>query len=153
MKIKFRQIIKSIEAKLDRCKKSSRFPMSTPPKNLPERGVYLFYERNKVLYVGRSNNIRRRFRNHLGKEHNQASFAFLLARHKTGLLKAAYTQKGSRGSLLKNRAFKKVFEGCRQRIRNMQVRVIEENDPTAQALLEIYAAFVTRAKHNSFDNH
>lgn len=35
----------------------------------------------------------------------------------------------------------------------MDARVVEENDPTHQALLEIYAAYLTDAQHNDFDNH
>ncbi len=152
MKEQFRKKIESIESKYDRLRKSKPFILKSFPEGLPERGVYLFSEGKKCLYVGRSNNIPRRLRNHVGYGHNQATFAFLLARGMTGR-KATYKKEGSREQLLKNKEFKRIFDECRERIRSMSVQTIEEIDPTQQALLEIYVAFVSKAKHNSFDNH
>ena len=50
---------------------------------IPERGVYVFYENAKALYVGRSNRLKARIQEH-GREgsHNSAPFAFNLAKEK-----------------------------------------------------------------------
>ena len=49
-------------------------------KKLPDRGVYVFYDGEKALYVDRSNQIWERIRTHgrAGATHNQATFAFRL---------------------------------------------------------------------------
>jgi hypothetical protein len=39
------------------------------------------------------------------------------------------------------------------RVRNMDLRYVEEADPTRQALLEIYASVVLRTMYNDFDTH
>ena len=53
---------------------------------LPDKCVYLFSERGRALYVGRTNHFRRQMRQHSieASKQNQAVFAFRLARRKTG---------------------------------------------------------------------
>lgn len=155
MKDKFRQIIEKIEQKYNRLIKSPTFVCSSVPASYEKMpGVYLLSERNKPLYVGRSNNVRRRLKYHTRGSHYLATFAFLLAREETGGHRASYKPKGSRDDLLKNNpSFKSAFDKTRARIGSMDVRVIEEKDPVQQALLEIYVAFVSRAKYNNFDTH
>ena len=48
---------------------------------IPQKGVYVFYENNKALYVGRSNNLKLRIQQHGRKSstHNQAQLAFNIA--------------------------------------------------------------------------
>lgn len=155
MKSKFRQIIEKIEQKYDQLIKSPTFICSSIPASCEKMpGVYLLSERNKPLYAGRSNNIRRRLRYHTCASHYLATFAFLLAREETGKHRASYKPKESRDDLLKNNpSFKSAFDKARDRIREMNVQVIEERDPVRQALLEIYVAFVSQAKYNNFDTH
>jgi hypothetical protein len=64
----------------------------TLPIKMPKSGVYLFTESGKHLYVGRSNRLRARYSLHCrpGSHHNQATFAFQLARENTGRTDAAY---------------------------------------------------------------
>jgi len=35
----------------------------------------------------------------------------------------------------------------------MDIWFVEEKEPVGQALLEIYAAYVSKAKYNDFDTH
>ena len=126
------------------------------PHNMPRKGIYLLSEGNRHLYVGRSNDMRTRVRNHssLGAKHNTAAFAFLLARETTGNLKATYKPgDGSRAGLMKIPAFVAAFEAAKERIREMQLRFVEEADPVRQALLEIYVALTLNTEYNDFDNH
>lgn len=128
----------------------------TLPKTMPSSGIYLFSEGNSHLYIGRSNNIRRRIKLHSrpGSAHNQATFAFLMARQKTGNVKATYKKgDGSRVDLIKDPEFFKIFQESKDRIRSMSVRFVEETDPTRQAFLEIYAAVVLQTPYNDFSNH
>ena len=54
------------------------------------------------LYVGRSDDIRRRIRLHCRQSamHNQATFAFRLAKEICGFGKASYKPEGSRADLI-----------------------------------------------------
>ncbi|MFZ0945645.1 MAG: GIY-YIG nuclease family protein [Syntrophobacteraceae bacterium] len=127
------------------------------PESLPwkMKGIYLLSEKQH-LYVGRSNDIRKRMRGHSspGAKQNTAAFAFLLAREATGSLKATYKPgQGSRAGLMKIPGFATAFESAKERIREMHLRFVEEADPVRQALLEIYAALTLDTRYNDFDNH
>jgi hypothetical protein len=86
-------------------------------------------------------------------QHNQAVFAFRLARAETGKTVAAYSREGSRSTLLSDPQFAEAFLRAKARIRNMELRYVEETDPLRQALLEIYVAVVLRTPHNDFETH
>jgi len=126
------------------------------PKNMPKRGVYLFSEGEVHLYVGRSNTIRARYGRHCnaGSSHKKAAFAFKLAREATGKTKASYKKgEDSRDGLMLNSEFVAAFISAKARIRKMDFRFVEETDPNAQALLEIYCTLALGASYNDFDTH
>lgn len=125
------------------------------PRSIPKQGIYLFSDGTTHLYVGRSDNIRRRIGLHCrpGSQHNQATFAFRMARKETGRHEAAYTKSGSRLQMLKDDVFGPAFIASKARIRSLDLRFVEECDPTRQALLEIYAATVLETPFNDFANH
>jgi hypothetical protein len=122
---------------------------------LPSKGVYLFSEGDRHLYVGRSNDIRARIRLHCrpGSTENQASFAFLLTREACGVPKATYKPEGSRKHLLTQDTFAKCFVAQKERMRSMDIRSVEEADPNRQALLEMYVAISLGTPYNDFNNH
>ncbi len=128
---------------------------TTLPKNAPLQCIYLFSEGDRHLYVGRTKNLRQRLRNHSipASQHNQAVFAFRLARETTGKLAAAYTADGSRLALTRDNAFAMAFTEAKTRVRAMHVRYVEEADPLRQALLEIYASIVLQTPYNDFNTH
>jgi len=125
------------------------------PPNMPAKGIYLFSERNKHLYVGRSNRMRTRLQEHsrLSSGHNSAPFAFTLARKSTGQRKASYQTSGSRHALEKNPKFKEAFDRAKRRVRRMDIRYVEVDDPARQALLEMYVAIALGTPYNNFDTH
>ena len=122
---------------------------------VPQRGVYLFSENGKYLYVGRSNRLRSRLAAHCvsSSTHLKAAFAFRLAREATANLNATYTTDGSRAMLMKDETFRSAFETAKARIRNMEIRYVEEADPLRQALLEMFVAVSLQTRYNDFDNH
>jgi len=125
------------------------------PNDLPERGVYLFSEGDRHLYVGRSNGIRKRYFGHTrpGATHNSAAFAMILSREETGR-KASYRPgPDSRNGLMLDSLFSNVFSRQKERVRAMAFRCVEEARPVQQTLLEIYCAVVLSARYNDFDNH
>ncbi len=119
------------------------------PADVPKCGIYLFSKDGKFLYVGRTDNLKRRLSYHYGRgsDSNAASFAFLLAREASGML----TDK--RTACMSEERFRLEFDKAKALIRQMELRYFEETDPVGQALLEIFTAVATGAKHNSFKNH
>jgi hypothetical protein len=86
--------------------------------------------------------------------HNQAVFAFRLAREATGKLEAAYSGEGRRVALATDDPiFAVAFDSAKTRVRSMHVRYVQETDPLRQALLEIYAAVVLGTPYNDFNTH
>jgi hypothetical protein len=116
-------------------------------------GLYSFSEEGKVLYIGRTKNFRKCHGNHCDAKsgENTAAFAFLLARQETGNIKAAYSKKGSRKSLMKDPVFNTVFQQAKVRIRKMEVRFVEVSDHNLQHLLELYASMELKSAHNNFE--
>lgn len=126
------------------------------PKRERARGVYLFSEGGKHLYVGRSNRLLDRYKNHwmASKTEREAAFAFKLARIATGFEKATYQKgDGSRRGLALNADFIDAFTNAKARIRDMEYRWVIEPHATTQCLLEIYVATALETPFNDFDNH
>lgn len=125
------------------------------PRQLPIRGIYLFSEGRDHLYVGRTNRLRERLRGHCvpSGTHSTATLAFRIARETTGRMVATYTKFGSRAELVNDQTFAVAFTEAKRRVYLMDIRFVEELDPTRQALLEIYAATVLGTPYNDFDNH
>ncbi len=127
-----------------------------PSYGTATKGIYLFSENDRYLYVGRSNRLLARYRNHWmpSKTEREAAFAFKLARESTGFLKATYQKgAGSRKALAIEPVFIAAFTAAKTRIKSMHYRWFEETDPNCQCLLEIYAAVVLQTSYNDFDTH
>jgi len=156
MDTQFLQHVASLRPKLDALLAMEPVKPSRLPKLMPKAGVYLLSEGNEYLYVGRSNNIRGRIARHSrpGATHHMAAFAFRIARQVTGRLDASYkTGEGTRDALAREPEFARAFVEAKARVREMDLRYVEEADPVRQALLEVYVALAVKAKHNDFDNH
>ncbi len=127
----------------------------TLPREMPDRGIYLFSEGDNHLYVARTNRLRQRLSEHCRRSssHNSAPFAFLLAREACGMKSASYKAEGSRAALEKHDLFNPAFVAAKSRVGAMDVRFVEEAHPLRQALLEMYVAISLGTPHNSFANH
>jgi hypothetical protein len=152
---KFAAHIAALHPKFEAMLAMSPVSPASLPKDVPGRGIYLFSEGDEHLYVGRSNTIRKRLQTHCrpSSGHNGATFAFLLACEQYGRGDAAYKGLGSRSDREKTPEFAAMFSATKERVREMDVRYVEENDPTTQAILEIYAAIALETRYNDFDNH
>ncbi len=122
-------------------------------RNLPKKGVYVFYENSKPIYVGRSRNIPNGILIHSrpSSGHNSASFAFLLAKeealnsgHDIGLIRA---------KLEKESFFKEIFSDEKNRVAKMRIKAIRIENPETQAIFEIYASKTLKTRYNDFDTH
>ena len=78
----FRDLAESLESKHQALLRMESGRFWSLPKQIPERGIYLFSEEIKHLYVGRPNGIRKRLQNHcrLVGTHFTATLAFRIAR-------------------------------------------------------------------------
>lgn len=125
------------------------------PRDAPQSGVYLFSEGERHLYVGRTDRLRDRLQEHCrpGSPHNSAPFAFRIAREVTKRIVASYTTEGSRRSLAADPEFGNAFTQAKIRVRQMDVRWVEEPHELRQTLLEIYTAVVLQTPYNDFGNH
>lgn len=126
--------------------------------DLPDRGVYVFYENDKPVYVGRTNKMRERIQQR-GREssgHNSASFAFLLAVDRAQE-QGVNSRSRSREELEHDEQFSRWFSDAKEKVRQMQCRVVEVPDAIEQAVFEIYAALelgTTRPQgYNDFETH
>ena len=155
MNQEFRVQVESLEPKFQALVSMPSVRFDSLPRTMPKRGIYLFSEGGSHLYIGRTNGLRKRLRNHcrLSGTHFTATFAFRIARHETGRSKASYTPEGSRAQLCADPIFGPAFQAAKERVSEMDIRFVEEVDPVRQALLEIYAATVLHTPFNDFENH
>ena len=122
-------------------------------KKLPYRGVYVFYEGEKALYVGRSNQIWKRIGTH-GREsatHNQAFLALrLLAKEYN--LEIGHSALADRSQIAGEYAAE--FRGQKRRVRGMTVRAVAVTDDTASYFFEAYAILALgTTEFNKFEPH
>ena len=152
---RFREYVEPLHAAFETMMAMAPVTAKTLPKPVPNDCIYLFSDGDRHLYVGRTTNLRRRMRNHTAPHsgHNQAVFAFKLARETTGRLEASYKPEGSRASLLAEPVFARAFSEAKVRVSAMKLRFVEERDPLRQALLEMYVAIVLQTPYNDFDTH
>ncbi|HQZ18849.1 MAG TPA: GIY-YIG nuclease family protein [Vicinamibacteria bacterium] len=155
MNAKFAKVVESLEPTFQRLMGMEPVRAEKLPQAMPTRGIYLFSDGDRHLYVGRTNNLKGRLQNHCraSSNHNTATFAFRVARQETGRTQASYKSSGSRGELEKDPVFGPAFSAAKARIRSMNLRFVEEVDATRQALLEIYAATILETPFNDFENH
>ena len=151
----FRQYAESMQPSFKRLTGMEPVTIVKVPKNAPSECIYLFSEGAQHLHVGRTRHLRQRLRQHSipAAQHNQAVFAFRLAREMTNRLTATYSTEGSRVALSADVEFAAAFLEAKRRIRDMQLRYVEERDPLRQALLEIYVAVVLKTPYNDFNTH
>lgn len=154
MDVRFAQVVEKLHPSFERLVSMAPTDNGKFPEQMPAQGVYLFSEGSRHLYVGRSRNLRQRYRNHCNpsSQQNQAVFAFKLAREMTGKVKPAYVPgAGSRVGLAADPAFGTAFLEAKARIRRMHYRCVEEVEPTQQALLELYVAIALGCPYNDFN--
>lgn len=155
MNAAFKEHIDALPELLNRLLAAEPVRVGECPSSLAASGVYVLSEKGTHLYVGRSDRLRARMRDHGNPSSAQtkSAFAFRLAREATGQVRASYKPKGSRKELMQDPMFSAEFVKAKARIAQMDMRCIEVSDPIRQALLEMYAALELQTPYNSFGNH
>ena len=121
---------------------------------VPQKGVYVFFEGNKPIYVGRSDRLKKRLKEHSQRSsvHNSATLAFKIAKQNTSTLHKK-EKKQTNEQLMKNRDFVGEFEAAKDRIARAEIRFIEIEDQIEQAIFEIYASLALDTELNDFGTH
>ena len=147
--MRFEDIVARMEPLLEQLQNS--LPYNAPTyKGLPEKGIYVFFERGAPMYIGRvgstsKQTMRNRIRQHTipSAEHNQAVFAFRLLQEKLGVA-TGHGAELSRAELAKK--YESEFKEMKERV--------EIKDSVTQAVFEIYASLALKTtRYNNFDTH
>ena len=115
----------------------------------PRRGVYVFYEKGNPTYVGRSNNIRRRIRQHGAASSDRHSATFALK-----LLRESLNEPEGRAEDIE-RVHEEEYRQQRERVQAMTFRAVAITDQLEQTLFETYAIIEMgiAPKYNDFGTH
>lgn len=148
----FESYLEQLDAKVDALVDAPAYSYDSLPRGIHHAGIYLFSEGNRHLYVGRSNRIRGRLGSHCrdSSKHNAASFAFRIARERTGRTEASYKTTDSRAALCEDPTFAAAFRDAKAYLRSLHIRSVREEHQVTQALLEIYAAVRLGTPYNEF---
>ena len=121
---------------------NSEFYTRKEASKFPDKGIYVFFEEGTPLYVGRSEGMKERVKQHGRRRsgHNSVTFAFLLAKEKAKNTKIDLSQ--SREDLEKDSEFKPLYDEMKKRVKKMQIKVVEVEDPVEQTFFEVYAALI-----------
>ena len=120
---------------------------------LPKKGIYVFYENECPIYVGRSNRIRERLLEHSrpSSTHTSATFAFNLAKE-DAIKKEIDVNNKARVHLETDSDFSSLFSEAKKRVSRMSIKVINIDDPIIQTIFEVYVS-VKFNTLNDFDTH
>ena len=155
--MKFEDIVACMKPLLEQLRSSQ--PYHSPIyQGLPEKGIYVFYEQGTPMYVGRvgstsKQKMRDRIRQHTipSARHNQAVFAFRLLQEKLGIT-TGHGAELSREKLAEK--YEREFKEMKERVRKMEVRVVEIKNSVTQTVFEIYASLaLDTTRYNNFDTH
>lgn len=111
-------------------------------------GCYVLSENGNPVYVGISKGVVKRLLQHVKTQtHYGASLAYRMAAEDM-------SDKGSRSDAMRDSEFFRKFEECQSRIANMQVAVVEIENPLELYLFEVYCAMMLKTgKWNTFETH
>jgi len=155
MKGKFKEIVDKFPGLLEELENSQSFTRDELKSTL-DQGIYIFYEHDHPLYVGRSGRegrFKTRILEHSrpSSGHNKATFAFLIAKKET--VSMGIDTEKSRDDLQDEQEFVKLYTKAKERVSKMRLRVIENNDPIVQTLFEVYAALELNTPYNEWGTH
>ena len=119
--------------------------------DVPQKGVYVFFENNKPIYVGRSNRMKARLKEHSQRssDHYSATLAVRIAKKD---ISTPYKGKTTK-QLMEDSIFHNKFEAAKSKIAKTRIRFIEIEDQAEQAMFEMYAILALNTEFNDFGTH
>jgi hypothetical protein len=151
----FQQFVESLHPSLERLIAMEPVTAATLPSRPPQACIYLFSEGDRHLYTGRTRKFKQRMSQQSSpwSQHNQAALAFKLACEGCGKTPENYVKNKGRAALACEPDFIDAFQAAKARVRSMNLRFVEEREPTRQALLEIYVSVALGTPYNDFNTH
>jgi hypothetical protein len=118
---------------------------------IPARGIYVFYEGDRAIWTGRSDNLKPYLKSQgqLGGDNFTAPIAFGFA--KQAAIGAGYRFPTARQAI-RDSQFRPHFDREKARVAAMHIRVVEVTNPVLQNLLVIYTALALQTL-NTFETH
>lgn len=150
----FKQIVDELEPLLTRLTGSPKAKLADHSAIPKAAGIYLFSEGPNPIYVGQSRNLHQRLRQHTAtsSKENSAPFAFNLALREAEARGVDTT--GTRREVAARPEFAVIFRDARKRVAEMNVQVVEVDDPVTRTVFEVYAARILGTdEFNSWDTH
>ena len=154
MNPEFQHVIDQMEPLLKKLQDSPAYTFDQL-KGIPDQGVYVFYENGDAIYVGRSNRIPDRLKEHGAKSSTGASATFALKLLRKKLKDpGGHRPKYPRKVIDTDSGLKEKFAVERDRVREMKVRVVEIKCQKVQYLFEAYAIIsLGTTDYNTFDTY
>lgn len=148
----FKRMVDQLPVLFERLVTSSIIPWNDLGK-IPRKGIYVFYENGYPIYVGRTNRMKERIKEHgrRSSTQNSAPFAFNLA--KKAAAEKGINTNNSRVELERDSTFAELFSQAKERVSRMSIHVIEISDPIMQTIFEVYASMELKTEFNDFDTH
>ncbi|MFZ1128716.1 MAG: hypothetical protein WAN78_10885 [Methanoregula sp.] len=131
----------------------SKFYTREDSLHFPDKGIYVFFEKGRPLYVGRSDRMKERLKEHGRRSsgHTSATFAFIMAKKMAEKTKIDLSQ--IREDLEKDPELKPIYDRMKERVSKMQIKVVEVPDPVEQTFFEVYAALELKTPYNEWGTH
>lgn len=151
---RFDDAVARLPALLASLRAAPRQRLTAHPEVPNTPGIYMFSEGERPVYVGQSRKLRDRLGQHTGatRDHNQASFAFNVAKREAA--RHHVDVKRTRALLQADSDFASHFDAARASVAAMNVQFIELADPIERTLFELYAALAfDTVEFNSFETH
>ncbi len=152
---RFSGILDQIEPLLEQLLDCEPHKRGIRPAAPARPGVYLFTESGRPIYVGQTRNFRRRWGEHSrpSSPENSAPFAFNIARQEA--IRQNIGATGSRKAISKLPDFAELFDAAKNRVRAMEFRFVEIEDPPLRTIFEVYASLAlgTHGDFNVFETH
>ena len=151
--MKFEEIYDQMKPLLRDLKKSTLYCKETIGNLGLESGGYVFYEKDKAMYVGRvghlsKQDIKTRVRQHFSGNVKKAPLAAVMLRKDLKLK----TGPGAPHTIAyyAGKKYKAEFEERQQRVNKMKVKAVEIKHGTTRAIFEIYVALTWDTEYNQF---
>ena len=145
---RFAQVTDSAFLNLKNLLDSELKEFSATPVEGKNSGIYVLYEKNQPVYVGRTRNLKQRFRAHISPNHNSASYALKRVRKRIGR-EASYKKEGSRSWIVEHHRDEFLEEI--ETIKRMAYRFIQVSDNIDQYFLEYIAEAHLGLDHDSLN--
>ena len=147
---KFTEIVAQMEPLLDQLLGGTAYREDTLRNLRVRHGIYVFFEGEMPMYVGRVGStskqpMRTRIRQHRNGEPRTAPLP-------TWMVRRHLEQNDITAQQIAD-DHRPIFDQMQERVREMEVRVVEIEDCTIQAVFEIYSALVLQTPFNDFCTH